>query len=395
MKSRLWTIRTLLAVLLCAAMMAGISGATANGLNNQEQVPNIITEGNIQRFAQRTIEWNCIEGADGYTLHWVMPGGEEKEFTSEADAWIALPVHATCDVGICTAWVVAHTGDGDVAGAEKEFRIVSGQNGNVEVTIMVNGEEVPDGGTAVVESGEYAEITFSFSNPAGGAAKPDLVYAYDDDSTNSWPPSQPIDDIYYWEKWYESPGEKIVAVQALFRDGPYSTIKTTVEAGIRLKVESGGNVWSEPEYTWAEDRKSVTASRYSIQDPSIRETETVAAAKIVLTSPGKETAGRWQEISGWFTNNAFSVQYGEEGTIPALDEMKVLYLPENIRTIDQEALAGTSCEAIYIPDGCSEIVEKAFENNTGLIYLRLPASVNEIPESAIERCPNVLIDWEK
>ena len=1060
MKSRLWTIRMLLAVLLCAAMMAGISGAMADELNNQEQVPNIITEGNIQRFAQRMIEWETIGGANGYTLHWVMPGGEEKEFTSEADAWITLPVHATCDVGICTAWVAAHTGDGDVAGAEKEFSIVSGQTGNANVAIMVNGEEIPDGGTAYVESGKYAEFIFSFSDSAGGTVPPNYVYVYDEDSTSSWDFLRPFDGTYCWEKYYETPGERIVAVQATIGGGQLPSNATVVEAGIRLIVKpesiridsadsailgqdvavtvngvpegesvivtitdengrvvgaeqrtsegsaidlgikgyqileqytgseggnwniraitkeetasrairmsgtalpapvvtvesateseterqamigiaapegadrirvdhvffgasgelldlvseeypmsngtatistgnefrgnvwgaivsakvngvwtrpapvqyipgsaregipavtvstdeedpgtitvsapgwdgagclimmttepqlmeahwsltfedgiatarlreeyryKGGNVlqaalfengravawseavqvnfpqgaehepdncyvieataggsrkagaadavslamstadgrerfgvevynareeliwqtvndgneltfpayvfnepgtyeiecfigenyltrtlrmsieqnqqpaapvisgevvkqddhsyveieaaesgapdgwyyeiirtgeewgnaslssetdnpvliradmhgpgnyriracqvrngicgpwgygeysyamdteaievvvpesvsfgedytistpttipgglpvvlritdkatgegvyfeidtlntrifemdgsqlpagtytatitagttvsghkdytiagsgpekptlsannllltgpgsvtftvtapgaesvylseggtatdsfpvtdgtaeitisfsmykngkyefraraqangvnslwsepvtievrtnlpddneWTEPVYTWAEDRRSVTASRYSIQDPNIKETETVAAAKIVVTSPGKETAGRWQEISDWFTNKAFSVQYGEEGTIPALDEMEVLYLPENIRTVDQEALAGTSCEAIYIPDGCSDIAEKAFANNTGLIYLRLPASVNEIPESAIEGCPNVLIDWEK
>lgn len=389
------SIRILAAAVLCAVIALGTAGVMAGEQENQGNMPIITTEGTIPRFTQRTIEWETIDDADSYTLHWVMPDGEEKAFTSDFEDMAVLSVQATSEMGTCTAWVVAHTDDGDIVGPEKQFNIITGQTGNANVAIMVNGEEIPDGGTAYVESGKYAEFFFSFSDSAGGTVPPNYVYVYDEDSTSSWDFLRPFDGTYCWEKYYETPGERIVAVQALFRDGPYSTIKTTVEAGIRLKVESGGNVWSEPVYTWAEDRKTVTASRYSIQDPSIKETETVAAAKIVVISPGKETAGRWQEISDWFTNKAFSVQYGEEGNIPALDEMEVLYLPANIRTVDQEALAGTSCEAIYISDGCSEIAEKAFENNTGLIYLRLPASVNEIPESAIEGCPNVLIDWKK
>ena len=193
---------------------------------------------------------------------------------------------------------------------------------------------------------------------------------------------------------------------SMYKNGKYTFYARAQVGGVNslwsdpLTIEvrtnlSDDNEWSDPTYSWSEDRKSVSAERHSLQDQSIVEKETVDAAKIVVTSPGKTTAGKWQEVSKRFTNRAFAVQFGEEGDIPALDTLNALYLPAEIKTVDQEALFGTNCEAIIVPDGCSTIAEKAFANNRDLIYLRLPASVKSIPTSAIEGCPDVIIDWAK
>ena len=157
-------------------------------------------------------------------------------------------------------------------------------------------------------------------------------------------------------------------------------------------TELGDDEWSEPVYTWSEDGSSLTATRHSLEDETIVETETVAAMRLVTKSPTETEAGTWRLQSDNFANKAFTAQQGATGTVPALKDMTVSYLPANLTTLNQEALAGISCQAIIVPAGCTNIEKRAFANNEDLLYLRVSDKVI-IPLSAVEGCPNLAYDW--
>ena len=72
--------------------------------------------------------------------------------------------------------------------------------------------------------------------------------------------------------------------------------------------------------------------------------------------------------------------------IPALKDMKVWLLPSSLKTIDEEAFANLSCQAIIIPNGCKTIETHAFKGCTQLIYVQIPASLISIADDAFEEC---------
>ena len=70
-----------------------------------------------------------------------------------------------------------------------------------------------------------------------------------------------------------------------------------------------------------------------------------------------------------------------------------LVLPGAIREIEEEAFANTGFEMVRIPEGCESIGEYAFKDCPNLIYVRIPASVTDVPENAFEGCSeNLVID---
>ena len=155
-----------------------------------------------------------------------------------------------------------------------------------------------------------------------------------------------------------------------------------------------GHLWNEPEYTWAVDYSNVTGIRICAHNSDHTETETVNATRVVTLSPTKTKAGRYSAISDEFVNGAFEVQEKQIGSIPALNSLKVLYLPAGLSTVADESFMGADCQAVIIPDGCTSIGKDAFANCTRLIYVRVPESVTMIDPEAFDEFSLVALDYD-
>ncbi len=149
-------------------------------------------------------------------------------------------------------------------------------------------------------------------------------------------------------------------------------------------------------YVWAQDDSAVTACRVCVRNAEhTLDLETVPVVRRVATvSPTEDAEGAYNIVSGAFKNEACEVQEKAGGAIPALGSLDVLALPRDLKEIGDEAFfADLICQAVVIPDGCRSIGLFAFADCTSLVYVRVPASVKEIPESAFSNCPLVIVDW--
>ncbi len=72
-----------------------------------------------------------------------------------------------------------------------------------------------------------------------------------------------------------------------------------------------------------------------------------------------------------------------------------LHLPAFLNTIVAEAFANLDCQAVFVPEGCTSIGERAFADCSQLYYVRIPTSVTEVAGNAFEGCPDCIwIDRE-
>ena len=83
----------------------------------------------------------------------------------------------------------------------------------------------------------------------------------------------------------------------------------------------------------------------------------------------------------------------ETFTIPALKDLHVLKLPSSLETIEEEAFAGLSAEAVIVPDGCTMIESRAFMNCPNLIYIRIPSGAR-IADDAFLNSSEAAIDLQ-
>ena len=148
--------------------------------------------------------------------------------------------------------------------------------------------------------------------------------------------------------------------------------------------------WSEPEYAWSDDNRTVTATRI-YGDHISEETETVDTTFSITVHPTETADGFVVYTSGDFQNEAFARQE-KTVRIPSLSSMNTLYLPSQIEIIEEEAFMGAACEAVIIPDGCTTIESRAFANCENLQYVQIPASVTFLPQDVFDECGNVIID---
>ena len=68
--------------------------------------------------------------------------------------------------------------------------------------------------------------------------------------------------------------------------------------------------------------------------------------------------------------------------IPPLRDMTVLKLPDSLKVIQENAFENTDCQAVIIPEGCVSIEEYAFKGCHNLLYVFIPATVENISENA-------------
>jgi len=59
--------------------------------------------------------------------------------------------------------------------------------------------------------------------------------------------------------------------------------------------------------------------------------------------------------------------------MPNLDDYNVLYLPNDLTVIEEEAFAGTACEIVVIPKSCTQIHANTFNGASQLKYIIIPA----------------------
>ena len=156
-------------------------------------------------------------------------------------------------------------------------------------------------------------------------------------------------------------------------------------------VPALGHEWGDVVYIWSSDDKSVTAARACARDGCDEaETETAQYTFALAKAPTDAEMGE-TVYTATFENAAFDVEK-TVADIPALNDMALLKLPAGLTTIDDEAFMGLACEGILIPDGCTSIGSKAFANCSKLVYVRIPAGVEDIAGDAFDGCPLVRID---
>lgn len=149
-----------------------------------------------------------------------------------------------------------------------------------------------------------------------------------------------------------------------------------------------GHSWSEPTYTWNERKTHVTASKSCKRDANHCETETADVETIVI-SPTEIEKGQ-VVYNAQFSNSGFLAQE-RKSEIPALKDMTVIKIPEQMKTIEEEAFVGISSQAIIIPETCERIGQRAFANCSNLIYILIPART-DVAEDAFEKCEQIVVD---
>ena len=102
-------------------------------------------------------------------------------------------------------------------------------------------------------------------------------------------------------------------------------------------------------------------------------------------------AGLCEWAGGLYENAAFAPQ-AKTVTIPALNGMTVLWIPDGTAAIAEEAFEGISAQAVMIPDGCAEIGSRAFAGCPNLIYVYMPANVTSVAADAFAGCPGLILD---
>lgn len=97
--------------------------------------------------------------------------------------------------------------------------------------------------------------------------------------------------------------------------------------------------------------------------------------------------------AGYYTITATAADLGTLSVSRELECLpdSVFTLPARLTTIGAEAFAGSTAEAIVLPEGATSIGERAFANCTRLYKIMLPASVNEIAADAFENANPVII----
>lgn len=190
-----------------------------------------------------------------------------------------------------------------------------------------------------------------------------------------------------------APAEEPTCLEEGFTEGELCADCGTVLTG-RTPIQALGHDWGEPTYYWSDENSKVTAVRICSRNEEHVDTETVNTQRVLVSAPTTTEPGVFAWYSEEFTNNAFAVQEREDGMIPKLSDMNILQLPSMLAEIDEEAFAGSSCDAVIIPEGCTTIKEHAFANCSNLLYVKIPSTVKEYPENTFEGCNrNIVIHW--
>jgi hypothetical protein len=151
-----------------------------------------------------------------------------------------------------------------------------------------------------------------------------------------------------------------------------------------------GHQYNNPIFTWEDDGSGCTATQVCTNNPAHVKSSSVETTA-VLVQPPSDTENGIARYTAVFSDIAFGTQETTL-TIPALNDMDVIVLPEKLLSIDEYAFSGINAEAVIVPEGCLEIGAYAFADCEKLRYIRIPKSVTKISESAFDGCRSVVLD---
>ena len=155
--------------------------------------------------------------------------------------------------------------------------------------------------------------------------------------------------------------------QTTYTSDAFANEAFTVQSVTRTDIPALRHSWGPAEYTWAEDLETVTAAHTCTRDESHVQTETVRVTRTVSLAPTEDETGTFTLTSGAFTNSAFTQQERTE-IIPAIQDMHVLTLPADLKTIESEAFSGLpGIDAVRMPARVNSIADDAFDQGILLI----------------------------
>ena len=162
---------------------------------------------------------------------------------------------------------------------------------------------------------------------------------------------------------------------------------------VQEEIPALGHLWGRTQYERSADKAFVTASHVCERDPSHAESETRHTVREIHEIPQQEVEGSYYLYSGEFANPAFGQVYLGSWPIPALQDMTILTLPADLRVIEEEAFAGISAQAVFIPATVESIGSRAFADSNSLLYVVIYLTPDQIPADAFEGSNLVVLDY--
>ena len=180
-----------------------------------------------------------------------------------------------------------------------------------------------------------------------------------------------------------------------------------------------GHDWGEATYIWSINYSRCAAHRSCARDPKHTETETARSTLETIIAPTCEDSGvgiyraafegegfEAQRITveleplehDWsITSYAWSEEDGaviashtcaNDASHVQQETLSTLKLPEALTMIEEEAFAGSDCQAVILPEGCESVGSRAFADCKRLVCVLAGVDV-QIAADAFEGCGEV------
>ena len=266
----------------------------------------------------------------------------------------------------------------------------------VQTTKTVIAPDCENDGSTTYTSKSFTNSAFMIQNKtiagasAFGHVWADPVYFWNDNYTELTATRHCYRDSTHMETETVPATKQTVKAVSCETDGEIAYISDNfangafAAQGVTLSIPATGHSWSEPVYTWSENRSNVTASHVCQNDATHTETETALLAKAMLIRrPTEESEGELEFVSEAFANPFFSTQTLKIA-IPSKQQSGFMKLPNMLERIEEEAFVSILSEYVEIPYGCEEIGPRAFADSAHLRYADVPSSVTAIAGDSFE-----------
>ena len=82
---------------------------------------------------------------------------------------------------------------------------------------------------------------------------------------------------------------------------------------------------------------------------------------------------------------------GNDHRVAIIDPGKILVLPADLTTIEEEAFAGVDAQLIVLPEGVTSVAPRAFANCPNLLAVVSPNGAHLLDDNVFEGCPNEVV----
>lgn len=171
--------------------------------------------------------------------------------------------------------------------------------------------------------------------------------------------------------------------ETTYTSGEFTNKDFLVQTKTLKNIDALGHQWCEAAYVWSEDNSAVEATRLCVRDKDHKDVTKVKTVLNLAKAPTDSDMGQTEYVA-LFEDTSLLTQSKTVEDIPALRDLKMLYLPSMLSAIEDEAFADAAYEGVIIPEGCTFVGSKAFAECGNLIYVRIPASVINIAGDAFE-----------